>query len=233
MHQFWQKFTVKDAVDNLSQAWDAVNVATINHAWRKMALDLLPHTPSESIQLFGGTVADAVAAARQVPGFANVTKEEILDIHGAGEAATTEDIMSSATLEGNIQQEQQGVGADEEGPTSLSTIGLAEIFSNTEARRLSVMNHEPCAVRKNEILKQLDKCVRHYRELHVAKVNERKQSPITWFIQPRDQAEPVSEPQPSTSSQDDIDFLFTENDIEEFEGFIREAEGSNYRSETL
>ena len=68
----------------------------------------------------------------------------------AGEAATTEDIMSSATLEDNLQQEQQGVGvgADEEGPTSLSTIGLTEILSNIEALRLSVMNHEPCAVRK-------------------------------------------------------------------------------------
>ena len=105
-----------------------------------------------------------------VPGFANVTKEEILEIHGAGEAATTEDIMSSATLEDSLQQEQQGVGvgADEEGPTSLSTIGLAEILSNTEALRLSVMNHEPCAVRKSDILMQLDKCVRYYRELHVA-----------------------------------------------------------------
>ena len=80
---------------------------------------------------------------------------------------------------------------------------------------------------------QLDKCVRYYRELHVAKVNERKQSLVTRFIQSRDQAEPASEPQPSTSSQDDIDFLFTENDIEAFEGFIREAEGSTSRSETL
>ena len=33
--------------------------------------------------------------------------------------------------------------------------------------------------------------------------------------------------------QDDIDFLFTEKDIEEFEGFIREAEGLTSRSETL
>ena len=199
-----------------------------------MTPDLLPHTPSEPIQRFADTVADAVAAARQVPGFADVTEEEILEIHGEGEAATTEDIMSSATLEDSIQQEQQGVGvgADEEGPTSLSTIGLAEILSNSEALRISVMNHEPCAVRKSEILMQLDKCVRYYRELHVAKVNERKKSLITRFIQPRDQAEPVNEPQPSTS-QDDIDFLFTENDIEEVEGFIREAEGSTSRSETL
>ena len=98
--------------------------------------------------------------------------------------------MSSATLEDSLQQEQQGVGVDEEGPTSLSTIGLAEILSNTEALRLSVMNHEPCAVRKSEILMQLDKCVRYYWELHVAKVNERKQSLITRFIQPRDQTEP-------------------------------------------
>ena len=167
--------------------------------------------------------------------FTDVTKEELLEIHVAGEAATTEDIMSSATMEDSLQQEQQGVGVgvDEEGPTSLSTIGLAEILSNTEALRLSVMNHEPCAVRKSEILMQLDKCVRYYRELHVAKVNETKQSLITRLIQPRDQAEPVNEPQPSTSSQDDIDFLFTENDIEEFEGFIREAEGSTSRSETL
>ena len=233
MHQFWRKFTVKDAVDDLIQAWDAVNVATINHAWRKMTPDLLPDTPSEPIQRFTDTIADAVAAARQVPGFADVTEEEILEIHGAGEAATTEDIMSSATLEDSIQQEQQGVGAEEEGPTSVSMIGLAEILSNTEALRVSVMNHEPCAVRKSEILMQLDKCVRYYRELHIAKVNERKQSLITRFIQPRDQAEPVNEPQPSTSSQDDIDFLFTENDIEEFEGFIREAEGSTSQSETL
>ena len=113
-----------------------------------MTPDLLPHTPSEPIQRFADTVADAVAAARQVPGFADITEEEILEIHGAGEAATTEDIMSSATLEDSIQQEQQGVGvgADEEGPTSVSTIGLAEILSNTEALRISVMNHEPCAV---------------------------------------------------------------------------------------
>ena len=130
----------------------------------------------------------------------------IFEIHGAGEAATTEDIMSSATLEDSLQQ-GVGVGADEEGPTSLSTIGLAEILSNTEALRLSVMNHEPCAVRKSEILMQLDKCVCYYRELHVAKVNERKQSLITRFIQPRDQAE--------------------------FEGFIREAEGLTSRSEML
>ena len=76
--QFWKSFSVKDAVDNLMVAWKGLSVATVQHGWKKIT----PHLCSqdEPPQTLATSMADAHAAAREVPGFTDVRAEEISEL---------------------------------------------------------------------------------------------------------------------------------------------------------
>ena len=121
VHQFWKNFTVKDAVDNLMLAWESISIPTVRHGWRNL-LGKEASGPSggpsgsESGQAVGfhpaaEALADALVAARSVPGFCDLTEEELLEVQAAGQEITAEELMDSAALEDRLQEE----GAPQEG----------------------------------------------------------------------------------------------------------------------
>ena len=36
VHQFWHRFTVKDAIDHMLRAWESISTATIRHGWKHL-----------------------------------------------------------------------------------------------------------------------------------------------------------------------------------------------------
>ena len=84
-----------------------------------------------------------------------------------------------------------------------------------------------CAVRATEMVEAITQGLRLYSELHNKKVNERKQTLITKFINPRTADEPVpgtsaEVPSPVPPTED-----LTEEEMEEFEDFLVEDSQPN------
>ena len=76
---------------------------------------------------------------------------------------------------------------------------------------------------------------RYYEDLHNKKINERRQALITKFITPVMPDEPAEEPVPGTSAEEPMleepslpsaEELLTEEEMEEFEGYISKAGGT-------
>ena len=239
--EFWKRFTVKDAIDHLMPAWEAVNVATVRHAWRKLAPNLVAQEGTDSqepIQRLDETVEDAVAAAREVPGCSEVTREELLLVHAEGEEATTQDIVMSAEIVDNLERQRKEEGEtggveDNQSSAKLSMSAISNILSIGDEFYDKISEFEKDSVRLSEIKLQLNSMMRFYREIHIKKVQERKQTLITKFVKPSSPL-PAPEPEPeepqagpSTSGNaTDVEQgdLFAEVDLEEFEGFLSETE---------
>ena len=88
VHQFWRRLTVKDAIDHMLRAWESISTATVRHGWKHLIPQLCDDEDSEVQR-----AADAVTAARAVPGSSEVTEEELLEMQAAGEEIMAEDIM--------------------------------------------------------------------------------------------------------------------------------------------
>ncbi|XP_068225404.1 uncharacterized protein [Palaemon carinicauda] len=237
VHEFWRKFTVKHAVDHLMKAWEGLNVATIRHGWLKLAPHLVPPI-TQPIQQSRDVLAAAVQEARLVPGFGDVAEDDLLEIHAGGEEATEEDIMSAAAVEDTLQQEPQQQPTDDAAPKDLSMHQVSSILAVIDILKSTIAENEICEVRKAEMIQGAEQTFRYYFDLHIQKQNKLKQALITKFVRPNvrpnvsdDDDEPaqpvVLDPAvPSTSnvfqSLPSLEELFTEDDMEEFEGFLGE-----------
>ena len=228
VHQFWRRFTVKNAIDYILQAWESISPATVRHGWRKLTPHLCADVDEGEVQSAAQALSDAVDAAREVPGFGEVTQEEILEVQAAGEQLTTDDIMDSATLEDRLQDdvasdEEEGGVVDEE--STPSNKGISEILSVVDVLRDTVLHNEVCAIRKSEVINNLNKAFQFYNELYAQRLHERKQSLITRFIRPvQPSAESDSEPEPEPERDSELPSIFDETDMEDFEGFLTEVD---------
>ena len=103
--QFWKQFTVKDCVDNLVKAWDSITPATILHGWRKLTPHLYPRDaePAQDLSL---SLAETLAAAREVPGLSDLSEEDVAELQAVpDDKSQTENIMDIAALEDHLQKE--------------------------------------------------------------------------------------------------------------------------------
>ena len=62
VHQFWRRFTVKDAIDHLLCAWESISTATVQHGWKHITPHLCGDEDSE-VQCAADALSDAVMAA--------------------------------------------------------------------------------------------------------------------------------------------------------------------------
>ena len=236
--EYWQGFTVKDAVDNVVAAWDEINVSTVIHAWRKLTPHLIPEDPPDPdmpIQVAADDVDAAVREARVIPGFQEVTADEIVAIHREGEATpSSEDIMKAAAIEDDLQnqprEEAQGVVEEDEENTDLSMGELSTILAAVESLKGVVRENEKCKVRATEVFHCLSKAFRFYHDELQKKQWDRKQSLITKFLSRPSPSSPESEPEPEPVPGPSVEeqptspgSLFTDEDREEFEGFLEEV----------
>lgn len=238
VQKFWKAFQVRHAVDHLVAAWENINVRTIRHAWKKMTPHLITDDPDDSTetrQVADEELADAVREARSVPGFASVTAEELLEVQAEGEEASPEEIMGSSEIEDTLHEErtEQRVEEGEEDSDARGELGLkniSNILASVEGVRHAVRDNEISNVRITEILQGLEELFKYYTELHAEKLLKRKQSLITRFFRPVSPGTPEreEEPRPGTSRDEDdppgaLPEMFTDDDIEDFEGFMMEV----------
>ncbi|XP_045112523.1 tigger transposable element-derived protein 1-like [Portunus trituberculatus] len=127
VHHYWREFTVRNAIDFLLKAWDEISMPTVRHAWRP----LVPHLVSDEhgkVQ----TLMEAAAVACRVPGFQNVTPDEIKEMNIAGDIMTPEVIMDVATIEDVLGNENQGKAVEAPPPGELIMQQLSRILAGVD-----------------------------------------------------------------------------------------------------
>ena len=103
---------MKDAVKNLLAAWDSVTPANIFHGWKNLTPNLCPD--SSSTTAAASSLAEVVAAACELPGFQDVTEEEISELQASDTSDVTADITDTVVLEDNHLKSQQQRGREEQ-----------------------------------------------------------------------------------------------------------------------
>ena len=149
VHQLWQHFTVKDAIDPMLHEWESISTATVRHGWKHLTPHLCGDEGSE-VQRAADALSDAVTAALAVPGCSEVTEEELLEVQAAGEEITAEDIMDSAALEDHLQEEgppPDGEVVVEEVNKEPSNASLSSILSAADTLRETLVSAEVCTMR--------------------------------------------------------------------------------------
>ena len=193
--EFWRKFTVKDAVDNLLAAWQDVTPACVRHGWRK----LTPHLCEDDMAVgeLAQEVATAVAAAREVPGFGEVSEVEVLGLDQ--DVITTQDVIDQAAVEDRLQEElqtrEEGEGDETPavGPVTFSRSALAKALACFDDFQSALIECDPSERMSAEALLEMRKPLRRYEEILAKLVNESKSGDIrTMFERMRDRREQVN-----------------------------------------
>ena len=109
---------------------------------------------------------------------------------------------------------------------------LSEILASAEILKHTVLEVEQSKLKRDEFCFDLEKLIRSYREAHVVKINERKQTLIDRYIrQPQhDQPEVIEvdeppNPEPVAGPSGVRPLSLPSN--EEFEGFMRDVKNDS------
>ena len=233
--QFWRNFTIKNAVDALVEAWGDVNEATLRRAWEKLTPHLV--TRVEGAQRLTDTVEQAATEARRVPGFNNVTVEEIRDVNEGGNEQTAEGIVQEIAVEDNLVREPAVLQEEDMAEKPLTMQQLSAILASAEILKHTVLEVEQSKLKRDEFCFDLEKLIRSYREAHVVKINERKQTLIDRYIrQPQqDQPEVVEVDEPPPNLEPNPEPVAGPSGVrpmslpsnEEFEGFMRDVKNDS------
>ena len=218
VHQYWRQFTVKDAVDHLVKAWDAISIATVRHAWKKLTPHLCQGEEAGPVQVLADVMAETVEEARELPGFSEVTTEEMAEVTEST-ISTTQDVVGIVDLEDALVQEmseeREGERPD---PSVPSMANISAILAAADSFKECVIANERCPFRRSELCLSISKNVSFYKQLHVKKIRERKQTLITRYLGNSSYSSSVSD-SPS------VEELFRDDSQnEEFEGFLEEVE---------
>ncbi|KAK4319931.1 hypothetical protein Pmani_009171 [Petrolisthes manimaculis] len=172
--EFWRCFTIKDAVDNMLKSWKEISVATIQRSWEKLTPHLVEDRHTQGAQRLEDAVNLAVEAARQVPGFGAVTREEIEDINRQGDEQTPEEIAQTVDIEAALRAEaaatpQEAMQVDNDYKMS----DLSAVLALGEALKTKVMEIETTQLRRVDWSNTYKSLMRFHNERYQQGLNAR------------------------------------------------------------
>ncbi|KAK4318315.1 hypothetical protein Pmani_010724 [Petrolisthes manimaculis] len=169
------------------KSWKEISVTTIQRSWEKLTPHLVEDRHTQGAQRLEDAVNLAVEAARQVPGFGAVTREEIEDINRQGDEQTPEEIAQTVDIEAALgaeaaatPQEAMQVDNDYKMSDLSAVLALGEALK-TQLRRIDWSN-------------TFESLMRFHNERYQQGLNVRVQSLITRYLRPHPQP---AEPQPA------------------------------------
>lgn len=202
-------------VTNVLKAWDKVTVATINHAWRRLAPHLTTARESDAQSTQQARDA-ALHACRAVPGCSEVTAEEIDEIvheettpeEARARVEAMDDEVGTSSYEPSPQQEEEP-----RQPKEISVRQINNILAASEQFKEAVKNNEVDGLRSAEMISSILQLVHPYEDLRTEKVNHFHQGTLDSYFR-RNQEEAAEAEDDAMSVVSDFNF----------DGFAEEAE---------
>ncbi|KAG7164207.1 Tigger transposable element-derived protein 1-like 57 [Homarus americanus] len=195
LKQFWRIFNIKKAVDFLVEAWDHLPVATVRHAWRRVA-----RHSSLAVDL-----AREAAQCFTAAGFSETTtNDDILEVIRDPDVTTDEMVDDD-----DVSEEAGGASSQKEHRLSHSNVrGAIECIEKVKL----LLSDDTDANRYEIFTTQLLQTMEPYIKVYHDNINTSRQQSITDFFA-------RNPPQPAQVSDSDRG----RDSDDDFEGFVREA----------
>ena len=227
--EFWCCYNIKDSIDGLLRAWGKISQATIIHAWRLILPHLrstTPVAPAEP-QEVQQQLAEVVNVARQVPGCAEVTEEDVMDMVNCSTdtfSAVLDEVVEGDALE-HSERDRQADSVCAEARWEMTMKNLSDVLVTVDLLKEQAQEWDENLERCSKFVSDIEKASAPYKDLHNRKFNERRQQLITRYLSARAVQPPPSpkpEPQPGPSHADSDENLLEISEAD-FEGFLQEA----------
>ncbi|KAK3858664.1 hypothetical protein Pcinc_035170 [Petrolisthes cinctipes] len=217
--QFWRNFDVKTAVDYMTDAWKSITTDTIKHAWHPLLPDLIP--PCSKQQHKDKLLREAVEAARHIPapGFDKVDEALVLEMMHPQETITAEEIVEDGELEMEVEEEENR----KENKLTAGYLSR-KITDLTEMEEFMRCTSDTQCLEK--LLPMLQKLNQELRDIYVKKVNDRRQTVITKYLNKRNELQEIMENLDENDGQETVsdgeeDIVNILSDIPyDFDGFF-------------
>ncbi|KAK3894001.1 hypothetical protein Pcinc_002209 [Petrolisthes cinctipes] len=188
--QFWRNFNVKNAVDYMTDAWKSITTDTVKHAWHPLLQDLIP--PSSKQQRKDKLLREAVEAARHIPapGFNEVDEALVLEMMQPQETITAEEIVEDGELQMEVEEEEN---REENRKDDKLTAGYLsrKITDLTEMEEFMRRTSDTQCLEK--VLPMIQKLNQELSDIYVKKVNDRRQTVITKYLNKRRELQEIME----------------------------------------
>ena len=201
LREFWRRYNIRHAVNNLVVAWNEVTVASIQHSWKRLTPQFSPPQTAEGeAAQVAATVAEEVAEiARTVPGSSGVTAAEVLDVAavGTGSSGTLEAVMEDvdvAEREEEAAQEQLREGGEQAAAhNQLTVTRLATLLGHLDTVKEHLSQYDSNQDRVMRATAAINQVVAIYSPLHREKCETSTQSLISRYFNRRREAAHVEE----------------------------------------
>ncbi|XP_069792247.1 tigger transposable element-derived protein 1-like [Narcine bancroftii] len=176
VREFWKKFNIMNAIDNITESWDEVKVSTMNGVWRniwpeciKNFINCPPAEPAEKV------TRDIVALANEA-GFHDIVEGDViqlLDSHK--EDVSNEDLMLLAQAQAS---EEANVVETSPSPLQLMTNHLSDALSYIDQVVEILSANDPNRERSLKVGRLLHDAMSCYREMYKEKMRRKQQSSL-------------------------------------------------------
>ncbi|XP_036909416.1 tigger transposable element-derived protein 1 [Sturnira hondurensis] len=167
LRAFWKGFTILEAIKNIRDSWDEVNISTLTGVWKKLIPTLMedPEEPEPSVQ---AVAADVVGMARGLE--LDVGPEDVAEwLRSHDEALTAEDwLLMDAQRKWFLEMESPGDGGGR--VVGMTTRDLERYISLVDEAASGFERMDPNFKRSSAVGKMLSNSIACYRKI----IQERK-----------------------------------------------------------
>ncbi|XP_051865280.1 tigger transposable element-derived protein 1-like [Pristis pectinata] len=178
--EFWKGFNIMNAIDNIAESWDELQVSTMNGVWQNIwpgciinFTDVPAAEPAEKV------TRDIVTLANEA-GFEDIVEEDVIQLLDSHEEnLSNEDLM---LLEQERASEDADVTEAPATPLQLTTHHLSETLSYID-RVVDILSaNDPSRERSLKAVRLLHDAMGCYREMYKEKMRREQQSALDAFL---------------------------------------------------
>ncbi|XP_069840890.1 tigger transposable element-derived protein 1-like [Dendropsophus ebraccatus] len=156
LKDFWKKYNILDAVQNIADSWDEVKQTSMNGVWKKLCPQFVTDV-TEVQESVTSVIQNVVAMSRTM----NLEEEDVTELLAShGEELSAEDLIQ---LEKQIIKEEEDMPTPE--PKRFTRQGLARGFALVEEGLSKFEAEDPNMERYSSVARGVMDSLRCYKEI--------------------------------------------------------------------
>lgn len=175
VREYWNKFNILGAVDNVAESWEEVKQGTVNAAWKGLWPDCVRQFITFPLGEGIEKVQQDIVTLANGAGFENIVQGDVVEwLDSHNEDLSNEDLR---------MLEQERVAGEEEensvappAPRQLTTVHMAKAFALLEEGLQILAENDPNRERSLKVSIGVNDTISCYRELYKEKMRRTKQA---------------------------------------------------------
>ena len=168
--QFWKNFNIKNALENINEAWQEVTVSNMRAVWQK----IIPHCSND----FGGFEAQVTEAVTEITqlginlGMSELDNDNVRELLNSHDVDLNDEDLLNLDQQRAYDDDEQGTEETNEPETQTKEFTIKEfdaIFRHFETGKQMIMDADPNVERSIQVNRQVEKALSCYRVMHTEK----------------------------------------------------------------